>query len=154
MSLNNIIDEMEKDSSVTSEQLISTFYSKENLSLKTEIPFSTEVEITATIKDACILLGQLFNNVQIIDDDGKTNGNDKYTPMKFTVVTPKGESQQIKFGDMLTRRLTNEIDLSEEYAVSHKRKGRTEGAHMLGTKLEQSKKTSTGDTLSKVMNKQ
>lgn len=149
MSLNNIVDEFEKDSSVTSEQLISTFYSKENLSLKTEIPFSPDVEIVSAMKDVTHLVGELFLDVKVLELNPTTKQLE-YKTKTFNVKDNKGVETYILFGEAVTKRLQQGINFSEEYAVSHKRKGRQEGASMLGKQVE-IQKTKRQDTLGKMM---
>lgn len=149
MSLSDIIGEFDKEQNVTSEQLAQTLQSKDNLPLKTEIPFSPEVWHTALRKDACYLVGDLFNNLKIMQKDQE--GKVSLEKPSYTAVNEKGETVQISFGEKLTVSLLRQIGFSEEYAVSHKRKGRAEMVSVLARKVEQQQKSS--DALGKVMGK-
>jgi hypothetical protein len=146
MSLQNIIDEFDKDNSVTTEQLASSLMNKENLTLKTEIPFGKEVWHTALRKDMCDLVGNLLNNVQIINEDGT-----KLVPVTYDRINPDGTHTQIPFGQKVAEDLKRNIGYAEEYAVSHKRKGRLELASVLGRKMEM--RQAREDTISRVMGK-
>lgn len=145
MSLNDIIEGFDKDQSVTAEQLASTLQSKENLSLKTEIPFTAEVWHTALRKDVCYLIGDIFANVKIRNKEGKMVSPTYYA------INDKGEEESITFGEKITIGLLRQIGYSEEYAVSHRRKGRTEMVSVLARKMEQEQKKQ--DSLGKVMGK-
>jgi hypothetical protein len=146
MSLQNIIDEFDKDNSVTTEQLASSLMNKENLTLKTEIPFGKEVWHTALRKDMCDLVGNLLNNVQIINEDGT-----KLVPVTYDRINPDGTHTLIPFGQKVAEDLKRNIGYAEEYAVSHKRKGRLELASVLGRKMEL--RQAREDTISRVMGK-
>lgn len=149
MSLSEIVNEFEKETgSITSEQLASQLMNKENLSVKTEIPFSKDVELTALAKDMCDLVGDLFEDVKVIDDDGKLI---KY---QYSYTDDKGTQKQMSFGVNIALELKRKIFYSEEYAVSHKRKGRTEIVNVLGKRVEENQvKKPQQDTLGKAINR-
>ena len=144
MSLDSFTQDFEKDYSVTVEQIFSQLMTKDNLPLKTEIPFHDAVEMTAMIKEAYHLVGELFMDVEIIDD------NNKLSRVEFDIKNKKGEILKIPFGQLVTSRLSRSITYSEEYAVSHNRQGRKEVAGMISKKVEDIMQTPVRqDTLSK-----
>ena len=145
-SLEEIVGSFEKESNITTEQLASQLMNKTDLSLKTEIPFSREVEITALSKDMCDMIGDLFDSVEIIGNDMQLH------PATYTYINDRGESKNMTFGERLAIDLKRKIGYSEEYAVSHRRKGRTEITSVLGKKVETEIKRQ-GDTLSKAINR-
>ena len=145
MSLASVVSDFEKDQDTNENQLAAGLLTKENLSLKTEIPFSYDVEVTALVKDVFILMGELFNDMTVhsvernedksikLDIDGNTIPI--MIPKVFQKKTETGIIVDIPFGEAIANRLINSINLSEEYAVSHKRKGRLEVAAVLARKF-------------------
>lgn len=149
MSLQSIIDEFDKEAAITTEQLASQLMNKQDLSLKTEIPFNKAVWHTALRKDMCDLVGILFNNVKVIKED--TKGELKLETYQYEKVNEKGEKIKVNFGQEVATDLKRQIGYSEEYSVSYKRRGRIELTSVLGKKMEHVQ--ARVDTLSRVMGK-
>jgi hypothetical protein len=162
MSLNVIVDEFEKDSNVTKEAIANQLGSKENITLKTEIPFSFEVEIPSIMKDMTHFMGELYADVKtqqlvkkkVIDKDGKETEIEvlELAPLTYPIKASDGTVTQMTFGQRVTLRLEGGIVINEEYAVSHHRKGRLEIASAAGLLFrQQPQQPQKEDAISKMM---
>ena len=156
-NLESITNDMEKENPLTAEAMGSTLLNKENLELKTEIPFNDEVWNTALMKSIGDMIEldflELENVIEIVpinDKDPKTglatteiaNYDNFKIFVKVEVENKDGTKTEVRMplarylGELWKR----QIVYSEEYAVSHHRKGRTEVADMVGRKIEQQRR--------------
>lgn len=123
-NLDTITGGLEKDVSISIEEIASKLLSKTDIELKTEIPFKDTVWNTSMIKSTGDHIKILFGGV----------------PLKFKVKTDKGESVEIDYGTFLRAYYLKQIGYSEEYAISDGREGRKEIVAIAGRKLEEKRK--------------
>ncbi|SRR6266550_1897161 len=112
---------LEKDVSISIEEIASKLLDKTNIELKTEIPFKDNVWNTAMTKSTADHIQILFQGV----------------PLKFKIKNNKGEISEIDYATFLRAYYLKQIGYSEEYAISDGREGRREIVSIAGRKLEE-----------------
>ena len=153
-NLETVSNEMEKENPLTAEALASTLLTKDNLELKTDIPFSDPVWNTALMKSVGDMIELDFLELQdvieiVAPDHEKGKWDDYKIFVKVQVENPDGTKTEVKMslarylGELYKR----QIKYSEEYAVSENRQGRTEVAEMMGKKFQQPQQRKPDDVL-------
>lgn len=115
---------LEKDVSISIEEIASKLLSKTDIELKTEIPFKDSVWNTAMLKSTADHIEILFKGV----------------PLDFIIHPAKGEPYKLDFAQFMKISYLKQIGYSEEYAVSDGREGRKEIVQIAGRKFEERRK--------------
>lgn len=112
---------LEKDVSISIEEIASKLLDKTNIELKTEIPFKDTVWDTAMLKSMADRLEILFSGI----------------PLIFKIKNSKGEVTEIAYPQFMRQFYLRQVGYAEEYAVSDGREGRKEIVSIAGRKLEE-----------------
>jgi hypothetical protein len=123
-NIDSITGGLEKDVSISIEEIASKLLSKVDIELKTDIPFHDPVWNTALLKSTADHIGILFRGV----------------PLNFKLKNSKGETYEITYSEFLRSYYLKQIGYSEEYAVSEDREGRREIVSIAGRKFEEKRK--------------
>ena len=120
-NLDTLTGGLEKDVSISIEEIASKLLSKTDIELKTEIPFKDDVWATAMLKSCADHIEILFKGVEL----------------KFKLKNIKGETYEMTYSEWLRAYYLRQIGYSEEFAVSDGREGRKEIVSIAGRKLEE-----------------
>ena len=155
-NLESITNELEKENPLTAEALGSTLLSKDAIELKTEIPFADEVWNTALMKSMGDMIELDFlelRDIITVEQVGKYIGGNVVPDFKIFVNVEVENKDGIKLlvkmplAKYLAELYKRQIGYSEEYAVSHNRKGRQEVADMVAMKEKAKQGTRQPDML-------
>ena len=152
-NLETVSNDIEKENPLTSEALGASLLSKENIELKTEIPFSDSVWNTALLKSMGDMIEldflELRDVIEVISQNHEKGINDDYKINVKVMVEQNGVITEVKMpmarylGELYKR----QISYAEEYAVSYHREGRREVADMIGRKREEEQKKKGGNDI-------
>jgi hypothetical protein len=153
-NLESVSNDLEKENPLTAEALASTLLTKENLELKTEIPFSDAVWNTALLKSMGDMIEldflELRDIIEVESPLSSKGNNNEYKIFVKVPVVENGIKVDVKItlakylGDMYKK----QIIYAEEYAVSYHREGRKEVADMYQRKREeQERKNGKGNDI-------
>ena len=124
-NLDTLTGGLERDVSISIEEIASKLLSKVDIELKTEIPFKDNVWQTAMLKSTADHIEMLFKGV----------------PLKFKIHNKDNTIYEIDYAQFLRAYYLKQIGYSEEYAVSDGREGRKEIVSIAGRKFEERRKS-------------
>ena len=143
-NLETITNDIEKENPLTAEALASTLLTKDNLELKTDIPFSDPVWNTALLKSIGDMIELDFLELQdIVEVESPKSAKGDNSDYKIFVKVHLEQKDGTKHEEKLTlarylgELYKRQIVYSEEYAVSENRQGRKEVADMAARKMQQ-----------------